>query len=522
MHRRKAHISRRAPANSSTVKVELRHIHKHFGSVHANDDVSLTVEAGTIHGLLGENGAGKSTLVKILSGFIRRDSGEIVLDGRPAHIQSPADALRYGIGMLHQDPLDFPPLTAIENFMAGSPTTPALLNARAAERHFRALCQQFNFDLDPHARVSDLTVGERQQLEIVRLLANGAGTLILDEPTTGISATQKTLLFDALRRLAQEGKSIIFVSHKLEDVEALCDCVTVMRRGRVVGELNLRANGAEHPHGDWPAGERFDIAARIVEMMFGKELAMPVKPATHQDETALVLEGLLLRSNRLEMHIGHLAVRRGEVIGIAGLEGSGQQLFLLTCAGLEHPAAGSIYVSGRNLTRKPYIAFVKAGVCYLPADRLREGLISGLSIQEHVALRMSNRGIFIDRAAAAQEAERAIATFNIRGRPDTAVEQLSGGNQQRTQLALMPSPLNVLLMEHPTRGLDIESTLWVWQQLIARCNQGTAILFASSDLDEIVQYSDRVIVFSGGRISPPIAAAELTADSLGQMIGGRF
>jgi simple sugar transport system ATP-binding protein len=504
------------------VKVELRHIHKHFGSVHANDDVSLTVEAGTIHGLLGENGAGKSTLVKILSGFITRDSGEIVLDGRTAHIQSPADALRYGIGMLHQDPLDFPPLTAIENFMAGSLATPALLNSRAAERNFRALCSQFNFDIDPHARVSDLTVGERQQLEIVRLLANGAGTLILDEPTTGISASQKTLLFDALRRLAREGKSIIFVSHKLEDVEALCDCVTVMRRGRVVGELDLRpyhSNG----HGEyWPTDKRFEVTTRIVEMMFGKELAMPVKPAMHQDEVILSLDGLVLRSDRLEMHIEYLAVQRGEVIGIAGLEGSGQQLFLMTCAGLEHPAAGSIRVGGHDLTHKPYDDFLKAGVCYLPADRMRDGLISGLTIQEHVALRMSGKGIFIDRAAAVQEAERAIATFNIRGRPDTAVERLSGGNQQRTQLALMPSPLNVLLMEHPTRGLDIESTLWVWQQLIARCNQGTAILFASSDLDEIVQYSDRVIVFSGGRISPPIAAAELTADSLGQMIGGRF
>lgn len=504
------------------MKVELRHIHKHFGSVHANDDVSLTVEAGTIHGLLGENGAGKSTLVKILSGFITRDSGEIVLDGRPAHIQSPADALRYGIGMLHQDPLDFPPLTAIENFMAGSPVTPMVLNRRAAEKDFRALCSQFNFDIDPHARVSDLTVGERQQLEIVRLLANGAGTLILDEPTTGISASQKTLLFDALRQLAREGKSIIFVSHKLEDVEELCDCVTVMRRGRVVGELTLRTNGKEHAEGGWPTGEQFDIAARIVEMMFGKELAMPVKPTTHQDEVVLTLDGLILRSDRLEMSVPYLTVQRGEVIGIAGLEGSGQQLFLTTCAGLEHPAAGSIHIDGRDLTHKPYADFLKAGVCYLPADRLRDGLISGLTIQEHVALRMSGKGMFIDRAATAREAERAIATFNIRGRPETPVERLSGGNQQRTQLALMPSPLNVLLMEHPTRGLDIESTLWVWQQLMARCNQGTAILFASSDLDEIVQYSDRVIVFSGGRISAPIAAAELTADSLGQMIGGRF
>ena len=504
------------------MKVELRHIHKHFGAVHANNDVSLTVEAGTIHGLLGENGAGKSTLVKILSGFITRDGGEVVLDGRTVHIQSPADALRYGIGMLHQDPLDFPPLTAIENFMAGSLATQAILNHRAAERAFRALCAQFNFDIDPQARVSDLTVGERQQLEIVRLLANGVGTLILDEPTTGISASQKTLLFDALRKLAGEGKSIIFVSHKLEDVEALCDCVTVMRRGQVVGDLDLRADDPGRTEGPGSPDRHFSIAARIIEMMFGKELAMPAKPPTHQDEVILSVEGLVLRSDRLEMHIEQLAVQRGEVLGVAGLEGSGQQLFLLACAGLERPAAGTIRVADRDLTHKSYRDFLQAGVCYLPADRLRDGLISGLTIQEHVALRASDHGLFINRAAAVAQAERAIATFNIRGRPDTLVERLSGGNKQRTQLALMPSPLNVLLMEHPTRGLDIESTLWVWQQLIARCKQGTAIVFASSDLDEIVQYSDRVMVFSGGRVSLPIVAAALTADSLGQMIGGRF
>jgi ABC-type uncharacterized transport system ATPase subunit len=500
------------------VKVELQHIHKHFGPVHANNDVSLTVEAGTIHGLLGENGAGKSTLVKILSGFITHDSGSIILDGQPAHIRSPADALRYGIGMLHQDPLDFPPLTVVENFMAGSPTTPLLLNSRAAEREFRRWCAQFNFDIDPHAQVSDLTVGERQQLEIVRLLANGIRTLILDEPTTGISASQKALLFQALRKLADEGKSIIFVSHKLEDVEALCDRVTVMRRGQVVGELDLRALRARAPS----STHHPDISARIVELMFGRALAMPTKPVTCRDEVILSVKGLVLRSDRLELHIDHLALHRGEVIGIAGLEGSGQQLFLAACAGLEAPVAGSIRIAGQNLTHRPYTDFLRAGVCYVPADRLREGLIAGLTIQDHVALRSANGAIFINRVAVRAKAERAIATFNIHGRPDTRVERLSGGNQQRTQLALLPAPLNVLIMEHPTRGLDIESTLWVWQQLIARCQQGTAILFASSDLDEIMQYSDRVIVFSGGRVSPAIPVAELNVDLLGHMIGGRI
>jgi ABC-type uncharacterized transport system ATPase subunit len=306
--------------------------------------------------------------------------------------------------MLHQDPLDFPPLTVVENFMAGSPFTPPILNPRAAEREFRQWCARFNFDIDPHAQVGDLTVGERQQLEIVRLLANGVGTLILDEPTTGISASQKTLLFQTLRRLADEGKSIIFVSHKLEDVEALCDRVTVMRRGQVAGELDLRPlhAGAQQASSHQP-----EIAGRIVELMFGRALAMPTKPPTRRDEVILSIEGLVLRSDRLEIRVDQLSLHRGEVVGIAGLEGSGQQLFLTACAGLEPPAAGSIHIAGRNLTHRPYADFLRAGVCYVPADRLREGLIAGLTIQEHVALRASGRGFFIDRAEVRAEAERA-------------------------------------------------------------------------------------------------------------------
>jgi simple sugar transport system ATP-binding protein len=518
------------------MKVELRHIHKHFGPVHANDDVSLTVEPGTIHGLLGENGAGKSTLVKILSGFITRDSGDIQLDGRLADIKTPSDAIGYGIGMLHQDPLDFPPLTVIENFMAGAPIrkqlsaqrrTPFFLKSNSAAKEFKALGSQFDFNLDPQAAVNDLTVGERQQLEILRLLSLGVRTLILDEPTTGISASQKTLLFSALKKLAGEGKSIIFVSHKLDDVEALCDCVTVMRLGQVIGELDLQPHRGEH--GGQSGGQdgiskdgHALISSRIVEMMFGKELAPPIKPETRQDEIALQLDELMLIDERLSTRIENLIVQRGEVIGIAGLEGSGQQQFLLTCAGLMRAASGAVRVGNIDMTHQPYRSYLKAGVCYLPADRLRDGLINGLTIQDHVALRMPAPGAFVDRSATLQGAQRAIETFNIRGKPDTPVERLSGGNQQRTQLALMPSPLNVLLMEHPTRGLDIESTLWVWQQLIARCRQGTAILFASSDLDEIMQYSDRVIVFSGGKISAPFDALDLTVEKLGQMIGGKF
>ncbi len=486
------------------MKVELQKICKRFGTVQANDDVSLTVEAGIIQGLLGENGAGKSTLVKLLSGFITRDRGTLLLDGKAVEVRTPADAIAVGIGMLHQDPLDFPPLSVLDNFLVGKAGS-LFTNRRQALREFRQLAEQFNFALNANEKVSNLTVGERQQLEILRLLSLGVKMLILDEPTTGTSASQKDELFAAAKQLAAQGKSIIFVSHKLEDVNELCDRVTVMRQGQVVGNLEI------------PSADE-----TLVSLMFGRELAPPVKPNTRQQGIALQLKRMRLTTDRLSINIPDLTVRQGEVIGLAGLEGGGQPLLLLLCAGLLKASSGTLYVNNVDMTTKLYRDYLTAGIGYSPADRLRDGLIRGLSIHEHVALRTPPDGWFVDWKATLQKTLHAIAMFNIRGKPQTHVERLSGGNQQRTQLALLPVPLNLLLMEHPTRGLDIESVLWVWQQLIARCEGGTAIIFTSSDLDEIMQYSDRVIVFSGNDVSAPIDAANLTVDRLGQMIGGKF
>lgn len=305
---------------------------------------------------------------------------------------------------------------------------------------------------------------------------------------------------------------MIFVSHKLEDVEVLCDRVTVMRTGKVVGEVEMP-----------PAVGTQLIAPKLVSLMFGRELAQPSKPKTAQAEPALQLNQILIKDDRLSVAIDKLTVQRGEVIGLAGLEGSGQRLLLLLCAGLQPAVAGTIRINATDLTQRSYQDYRKAGVGFLPADRLKEGLVRGLTIHEHVVLRWqaSRRGLINWKDTFAATAQ-AINLFNIRGKPDTQVERLSGGNQQRTQLALLPVPLNLLLMEHPTRGLDIESALWVWQQLTARCQTGTTILFTSSDLDEIMQYSDRVIVLSGGTVSEPISTAQLTTESLGQMIGGKI
>jgi simple sugar transport system ATP-binding protein len=485
------------------MNVELRRIRKHFGPVQANREVDLQIPSGTIQGILGENGAGKSTLMKVLSGFIQADSGEILLDSRPVVIHSPADAIRYGVGMLHQDPLDFPPMRVIDNFLLGRPGG-LFPDQRAAVRDFRALAAQFGFSLDPDAYIDALTVGERQQLEILRLLWLGARLLILDEPTTGISASQKEKLFATLRKLVGQGMTVIFVSHKLEDVEVLCHSVAVLRAGRLVGQ-------AKAP---------FETK-KLVEMMFGREITLGARQAAGGGEGVLSLTGLGLEDARLQMRGIDLAVGAGEVIGLAGMEGSGQDLFLRACAGLIRPVEGRVSVHGRDLTGKPYHPFKQNGVSFLPAARLEEGLIPGLSLAEHFVLAEHTRGVFIDHEWGRKLAEERIQSFNIRGTPLSPVESLSGGNQQRALLALLQVPLSLILLEHPTRGLDIESVIYIWSKLKERCRQGTAIVFISSDLEEILQYSDRVLVFFSGRVSRPLDAAGTTVEQLGNLIGGK-
>jgi len=484
--------------------VELRDIHKTFGPVHANDNISLTIPSATIQGILGENGAGKSTLMKILSGFYSPDSGAILLDGKEVSIASPADAIRHGIGMLHQDPLDFPPISALDDFILGSPGG-VLLGRNKAKKHFEGLASRFGFDLDPEAFVDSLTVGERQQLEILRLLSLGAQTLILDEPTTGISLPQKEKLFATLKKLSQEGMSVLFVSHKLEDVENLCDSAVVLRAGALVGSMK----------------PPFDTK-KLVELMFGQEPTIAARQRCQEGPSALCAKGLCLDDLRLKIRDVDLDVKEGEVIGLAGMEGSGQALFLEACAGLREPVGGSLCLDGdRNMRGKSYHAYKRLGVAYLPAARLEEGLVPGLSLTEHFILSEEQKGFFIDQKAARKTASERIELFNIKGEPESKVEALSGGNQQRALLALMRQNLKLILVEHPTRGLDIESTIYIWGKLKERCSKGTAIVFISSDLDEVLQYSDRVLVFFAGKVSPPLEAEGLTASQLGRLIGGK-
>ncbi len=486
------------------MQIELQDIHKYYGPIKANDGINLKIAAGQIHGILGENGAGKSTLMKILAGFSQRTKGVILVDGAAVDYQNPARGAELGIGMLYQDPLDFPLLSVLDNFMLGQ-TDGLGSEKKKFSKSFNGLADALNFPLAPDVALKTLTIGERQQLEILRLMALGIQVLILDEPTTGISSTQKEVLFDALKKLAAEGKSIILVSHKLEDVEALCDRVTVLRQGKVAGEMERPFNSRE-----------------LLEMMFGAPPVFPPRCSEAAGKDILVMTGVSGSGGRAGLKDCNVVIREGEVVGLAGLEGSGQGVFLRIAGGLKKARSGSIHLLGCDMHGKEHHAFKHLGVSYLPASRLEEGLISGLNITEHFALQES-RGNFVVRwQEAFQVAEERIDHFRIKGQPGSAVEALSGGNQQRLLLSFLPARPALLLLENPTRGLDIESVNWVWQHLQTYCGQKTSIVFWSPELDEILMVADRVLIFFNGRIIKEVEASKTNVQELGRAIAGKL
>jgi ABC-type uncharacterized transport system ATPase subunit len=484
--------------------IELREIRKYFGQVKANDGIDLTLEEGRIYGLLGENGAGKSTLMKILSGYQPPDSGEILINGQITQFSSPAEALDNGIGMLYQDPLDLPPFRVVDNYLLGKQGS-VWLDYSSAESELRDITSRYGFDIDLHAYIDSLSLGERQELELVRLLAGGADLLILDEPTTGISAEQKDILFESIRRLAHEdGKTVILVSHKLDEIQELCGHAFVLRKGKLVGETEV------------PCWNQL-----LVEMMFEQIPVRGQRMDFDLGEPVLELRDLTLSTYRLAAENLNLVLRRGEVFGLAGLEGSGQKLLLQACAGLLKPESGHVILDGRDVTGWTYHHLQSAGIGYVAAGRLEEGLVSGLTLTEHVVLAQPRRNFFVDWHRAREETSSRIARYQIVGNPQTTADELSGGNQQRLLFALLNAPLKLILLEHPTRGLDIRSTDYIWELLYERRETGTAILFISADLDEIIERSDRIAVFSGGNMSRVVAAEETSVEELGYLIGGQ-
>ncbi|MGD2155882.1 MAG: ATP-binding cassette domain-containing protein [Anaerolineales bacterium] len=487
------------------MRVELQDIKKYFGHVKANDGISMIFESGRIYGLLGENGAGKSTLMKILSGYQPPDSGDVLLNDQELSASSPADALEAGVGMLYQEPLDFPPFRIIDNYLLGRGKN-AVLDFKTASEELRNLISHYSFDLDIHAYIDSLSLGERQQLELVRLLAGGAQVLILDEPTTGISAEQKDILFSTMRRLShEEGKTLILVSHKLDEVQELCDFAFVLRKGKLIGGVEI------------PCPNEV-----LVEMMFGQLPPRSERPSFQLGEPLLELDQVSVSSYRLSVDNINLRVYSGEVFGLAGLEGSGQRLLMQACAGLIHPDAGSISLQGQAVSTWSYHRMQEAGVAYVTAGRLEEGLIAGLTLTEHIVLSQPSHDFFVDWRGARSETAHRIERYQIVGFPDNLAAELSGGNQQRLLFALLRTPLKLILLEHPTRGLDVRSTNYIWELLYSRREDGTAILFISDDLEEIIERSDRIAVFYSGRMSRIVKAEDTSVEELGHLIGGQL
>ncbi len=495
--------------------VQVRNVTKTFGNVRANDQISLDFAGGQIHGIVGENGAGKSTLMKVLSGFLRPDAGDILLDRELVRLDNPARALRAGIGMIHQDPLDIPAFTVLENFYCASPRA-AMPNLRVARHKLLTLAQELGFPVNPDTPIARLTVGQRQQLEITRLLAWGARMLILDEPTTGITTTQKATLFAALRRLAAEhGTTILFVSHKLDEIADLCHTSSVLRAGRVMGEGQMQLpQSQEH----------------LLSLMFGQEHAArrspapgPSTPTPEKPDRPVPtwqLDAVTVHSGNLILRDLTITFPPGSAFGLSGLEGSGQQVLLRLLAGRLQPGDGHILLQGKDVTGAPPPVFRQAGVQYLPADRMADGLVGQLTLRDHIALTRAHDGVFINRREAHEAAQQAIAGYAIKATPTTPLSALSGGNQQRAMLALLPDQCSGLLLDQPTRGLDVVSARAIWQRLLARRAAGTTLVFASADFEELLTYSDYILVFFAGQVSPPLPVAELTEQRLAEMIGG--
>jgi general nucleoside transport system ATP-binding protein len=492
--------------NTDAPALELRHITKRFGSLVANDAIDFELRRGEIHALLGENGAGKSTLMNVLYGLHQPDEGEILLGGEPVVIDSPRRAIGLRIGMVHQHFMLVPVMTVAENLVLGSePHKGPLLDYAAAAARTRELSRQFGLAVDPDARVEDLGVGAQQRVEILRALFRGARVLVLDEPTAVLTAQEAQDLFGVLRALKAEGTSIVFISHKLNEVLDVADRITVLRRGKKID--TVPAEGAT---------ER-----SLARLMVGRDVLLRVeKSAAAAGEPRLEVRDLSVRDDRgLPAVRGvSLAVRAGEIVGLAGVDANGQSELIEAIVGLRRPDAGQILLGGRDVTARGPRETLDAGVSHIAEDRHRRGLVLEFDLAENLCLRdyrspaMSRLG-WLSPARMAAQARRLLKEFDVRGgEAETRAASLSGGNQQKVVIAreLSADP-EVLIAAQPTRGLDVGAIEFVHRRLVAERDAGKAVLLVSLELEEVRSLSDRVLVMYEGEIVaelPPDASEE--------------
>ena len=496
------------------MELELKGITKRFGSLVANDRIDLSVAPGQVHALLGENGAGKTTLMNVLYGLLQPDEGQILIDGKPAAFHSPRDAIAAGIGMVHQHFMLVPVFTVAENVTLGIEETrrSGLLDRRRTRQDVRELSRRYGLEVDPDALVENLPVGIQQRVEIVKALVREATVLILDEPTAVLTPAETEDLFRIIRQLKDGGRSIVFISHKLKEVQAIADTITVLRRGKVVGQR--------------PPGTTED---ELASLMVGRDVQLRVsKEAAKPGDVVLDVADLTVadETGRIWVNGVSFGVRAGEILGVAGVQGNGQTELCEALMGLRPTASGQVTLHGRDLTHATPRQRLHAGVAYVPEDRQEDGLVGEFSVADNMVLDTYDRppyasGIKLNLDAIASNAAERVKEFDVRTTSvDAPVSTLSGGNQQKVILAReVGREHKVLVASQPTRGLDVGSIEFVHRRIVEQRDKGVAVLIVSAELDEIYALADRIAVMYEGKITgfrPPTVPAE----ELGLLMAG--
>jgi simple sugar transport system ATP-binding protein len=496
------------------MKLELRGITKRFGSLVANDRIDLVVNSGEIHSLLGENGAGKSTLMNVLYGLYTADEGDILLDGVVQKFKGPGDAMAAGIGMVHQHFMLIPVFTVAENVVLGHEPTGILdtLDLDTARKRVREISDRFGFEIDPDAVVEDLPVGAQQRVEIIKALARDAKVLVLDEPTAVLTPQETDELMGIMKGLAKAGTSIVFITHKLREVQAVADRITVIRLGAVVGEAKPT-----------------DSAATLATMMVGRAVDLSVtKKAPKRGEAGLSVTGLTVIGDRNNKVVDDVSfeVHAGEVLAIAGVQGNGQTELAEALVGLRTPSAGSIHLGTMDITHSSVRQVIDAGVGYIPEDRSKDGLVGDFTIAENFMINRSYgppfaKGLSIDFANRERIAADLIDEYDVRTPSQvTLAKKLSGGNQQKVVIAReLSRELNLLIASQPTRGVDVGSIEFIHERIVATRDAGKPVVIISTELDEVTSLADRIAVMYRGRIVG-IVDVKTSRETLGRMMAG--
>ena len=496
------------------MRLELRGITKRFGTFTANHRIDLTVEPGQIHCLLGENGAGKSTLMNVIFGLLQPDEGEVLIDGVATRFADSGEAVRRGIGMVHQHFMLVPVFTVAENVVLGFEPTKSFnrLDRQRAREEIRTVSREFNLEVDPDAVVEELPVGLQQRVEILKALSHDAELLILDEPTAVLTPQEIDALMAIMRSLAASGKSILFITHKLKEVRAIADVITVIRQGEVVG-----------------TAQASDSEAELASMMVGRDVNLTVDKAvvTPGDEV-LVVTDLVVRDDRGLPAVNgvSLSVRAGEILALAGVQGNGQTELVEAIAGMRPVESGTITLRGTDITNHSPRQVLDAGIGHVPEDRQLHGLVLSMSVADNLVLNTPRRAPFARRgsrnlAAVNENAEQLVKRFDIRTTSTRAlVSSLSGGNQQKVIVAReLSRPLNLFVASQPTRGLDVGSIEYVHRQIVNQRDEGMGVLIVSSELDEVLALGDRIAVIHGGRISG-VVAPSTSRETIGLLMTG--